>query len=180
MLHNGVTMRRAELADAEALLDAYQRNRQHLRPWEPRRDDGFFTIEGQRAHLRRQLRQHEFGRLVPWVLDDNGCVVGAIALTGILRGPFSSAYLDYWTAASHEGRGLATAAVREVCQIAATTLGLHRIEAATLPENPRSQRVLARSGFTCIGTAAQYLHVNGEWRDHLLHQRILNRDPPVS
>lgn len=179
MLPNGVVLREARLEDASAMLEAYQQNRRHLQRWEAQRDASFFTLDGQQAALRRQLRRHEAGLLVPWVLDDSGRVVGTITLTGIVRGPFCSGYLGYWVSASHEGRGLATAAVQEVCHIAATTLGLHRIEAATLPENTRSQRVLKRSGFTYIGVAPQYLHINGKWQDHELYQMILHQNEPA-
>ena len=53
--------------------------------------------------------------------------------------------------------------------------GLHRLEAGTLVDNVASQRVLRRNGFEQFGLAPRYLHINGEWRDHVLFQR-LNED----
>ena len=108
-----------------------------------------------------------------------GRVVGAVTLSQVALGPFRSASLGYWLAASHTGRGLATAAVRHVCRVARESLSLHRIEASVLPYNAASLRVLARCGFERIGTARAYLHIDGAWRDHELFQRILYEDEPA-
>jgi ribosomal-protein-alanine N-acetyltransferase len=180
VLPDGTVLRTATPADAQALCAAYVDNREHLAPWEPRRDERFFTVEGQAGRLAERLREYEAGRMVPWLLvAGDGRVVGTITLSGITLGPFCSAYLGYWTAAGHQGRGLATAAVKAVCGIAAGELGLHRIEATTLVDNLRSQRVLERCGFEPIGTAPRYLHIDGRWRDHRLFQRILHDAPPA-
>ncbi|MEU0373068.1 GNAT family protein [Streptomyces sp. NPDC006283] len=178
-LPGGVVLRLVSPGDAEALCAAYVANREHLAPWEPRRPDDFFTAEGQAHRLGERLREYEGGRQVPWLLEAaDGRVVGTMTLSGIVLGPFCSAYLGYWTAADHQGRGLATAAVRQVCGLAGEHLGLHRIEASTLTDNVRSQRVLQRCGFEPIGMAPRYLHIDGEWRDHSLFQRILHDGHP--
>lgn len=174
-----VLLRTASPGDAEALCAAYVDNREHLAPWEPRRDDAFFTVEGQARRLADRRREHEAGRLVPWLMvAGDGGVVGTVTLSGITLGPFCSASLGYWTAAGMQRRGLATAAVEAVRAIAAERLGLHRIEAGTLVDNVRSRRVLDKCGFEPIGTAPRYLHIAGAWRDHRLFQRILHDGPP--
>jgi len=76
------------------------------------------------------------------------------------------------------GKGLATRAVEVVAGVADTELKLHRIEASTLTDNVASQRVLQRTGFAQIGSAPNYLHIAGVWRDHNLYQRILNDRQP--
>ena len=50
--------------------------------------------------------------------------------------------------------------------------GLHRLEAGTLLDNAGSQTVLRRNGFQEIGIAPRYLFIAGDWRDHLLFQRL--------
>ncbi|RAG81534.1 alanine acetyltransferase [Streptacidiphilus pinicola] len=179
VLVDGITLRAAQETDAEGLALAFRRDREHLAPWEPRRPESYFTEVGQAARLQDQLRQQKEGLTAPWLLDDDGAVVGAVTLTGITRGAFLSAWMGYWVAASHQGRGLVTAAVTQVCRLAREELGLHRLEASTLPENERSQRVLERCGFERIGFAPRYLHINGQWRDHLLFQRTLHDGPPT-
>jgi ribosomal-protein-alanine N-acetyltransferase len=47
-------------------------------------------------------------------------------------------------------------------------LELHRIEATTLIDNEKSQRVLRNCGFKELGISEKYLYINGEWRDHMI------------
>jgi ribosomal-protein-alanine N-acetyltransferase len=49
---------------------------------------------------------------------------------------------------------------------------MHRLEAGTLVDNVASQRVLEKNGFERIGLARAYLRIAGEWRDHILFQRV--------
>ena len=51
-------------------------------------------------------------------------------------------------------------------------LGLHRVQAETLPDNVRSQRVLARNGFVRYGLAPQYLTIAGRWQDFEMYQLL--------
>ena len=176
----GVILRPLAAADAFPLASAYTENRKHLEPWEPVRPESFFTTDGQAERIDGLLRQFAEGALVPFVFEaPNGRIVGAITLSGISHGPFCSSYLGYWVAADQQNRGLASSAVATVCRIARDTIGLHRIEASTLTENTGSQRVLAKCGFEAIGLAPNYLHINGEWRDCRLFQRVLHDHAPV-
>ncbi|WAP54657.1 GNAT family protein [Streptomyces luomodiensis] len=178
-LADGIVMRPAVQTDAEALADAYVRNREHLAPTSPHRDESFFTAEGQDARLRDELAQWEAGRLVPWVLAGDGRILGTVTLSQIVLGPWRNANLGYWIDAGHLGRGLATRAARSACRAADEHLGLHRVAAGTLTDNVASQRVLLGSGFTWIGRAPDYLYIAGAWREHLIFQRILNERPAV-
>jgi ribosomal-protein-alanine N-acetyltransferase len=78
--------------------------------------------------------------------------------------------------ATANGRGLATAAVREIARLAFADLKLHRIEVGTLLHNAASRKVLARNGFIRFGTAPKYLKIAGEWQDHAMFQ-VLALDP---
>lgn len=159
--------------DASVLAELLRANREFLAPYEPDRSEDYYTEEGQRALVRNLLHQHEVGATLPRViLDDTGCVVGRITLNEIVRGPFLSCRMGYWVGAAHNGRGLATSAVADLVQVAFEELGLHRIEAGTLLDNVRSQRVLERNGFTRFGTAPSYLKIAGAWRDHAMFQRV--------
>ncbi|MEU2618825.1 GNAT family protein [Streptomyces sp. NPDC007157] len=178
----GVILRPIAVGDEKPLSAAYVGNRKHLEPWEPLRPESFFTVEGQAERIDGLLRQAADGIMVPWVMEaaEDRRIVGAITLSGISLGPFCSSYVGYWVAGDQQGRGLASAALERVCEIARDVLGLHRIEASTLIDNTTSQRVLKKCGFETIGDAPQYLHINGEWRDSRLFQRVLHdRDPAL-
>lgn len=175
-----VRLRPAALGDAGPLAESLSRSRTYMRPWEPVRPDAFYTEQGQRERLAVALADRDAGRAMPWVLcDAQDRAIGTFTLNGVVLGPFRSAALGYWVDVDFAGRGLATAAVRLICELARDELRLHRIEAATLPYNEASQRVLANCGFEQIGLAPGYLHIDGEWRDHRLFQRVLH-DGPVT
>ena len=164
------------LADAPVLAELQRVNRAFLAPWEPVRDERYFTEAGQRNAIQDALEQYEEGRNLPYVIaDDSLGVVGRITLNGIVRGPFLSCSVGYWVSQSAGGRGVATAALRDVIGVAFGELGLHRIQGETLPDNVASQRVLERNGFTRIGMAPAYLRIAGRWQDCILYQLINSR-----
>lgn len=159
--------------DAEVLAGLVSRNRAFLAPWDLVRDEEYFTVDGQAQRIERALGEHERGAICPYViLADGGEVVGCITLDGIERGPVQSCHLGYWVDEEHNGRGLATAAVAHMLGVAFDELELHRVQAATLPHNAASQRVLERNGFERIGLARGYLRIAGRWQDHILFQQI--------
>jgi [ribosomal protein S5]-alanine N-acetyltransferase len=147
-------------------------NREFMRPFEPPRTESFYTAEGQLAAIEDVLDRHAQGTTLPHVITDSGRIAGRITLNGIVRGPFLSCSVGYWVSQDAGGRGLATAALGEIIGIAFGPLGLHRIQAETLLPNAASQRVLARHGFERIGLAPRYLHIGGEWQDHILFQLL--------
>lgn len=154
--------------DAEELARLYETNREFLAPFEPERPPEFFTAEGQRERLERQLADgtHAFAIL------DGRAVAGTINLFHIVLESLQSGTIGYWVDAARNGRGLATAAVEDVVAYAFGELALHRVEAATLVDNVPSQRVLEKVGFERIGVARRFLHINGDWRDFVLFQRV--------
>lgn len=172
-LPDGVVLRSLHRDDGPALAAAYERNRAHLEPWEPERPASFYTAEYHAQRVPVEILERSSGRSAPLVLERDGEIVGRVNLTDIVRGAFCNAHLGYWVDARLTGRGVMTAAVAAACGHAAD-LGLHRVQAATLLHNAASQAVLARTGFTRIGTAPQYLQIDGRWQDHALYQRILH------
>ncbi|HEY9357060.1 MAG TPA: GNAT family N-acetyltransferase [Arthrobacter sp.] len=172
-LAGNVRLRVLSASDAERMTDAYRLNRDHLAPWEPERSDEFFTVERQRQIIESKLAQHAEGSEVPFVMLDGDRVIGALTLTGIVRGPFLSAHLGYWVDKEYNGRGIGTAAIAVAVDFSHQELGLHRLQAATLTHNAASQKILKRAGFEEIGLAPNYLRIAGSWQDHILYQRIL-------
>jgi ribosomal-protein-alanine N-acetyltransferase len=161
-------------SDADAMQAAYLLNRNHLAPWEPHRTPGFYTAEGQGKIIDSKLAEHAAGSEVPFILLEGERVVGALTLTGIVRGPFLSANLGYWVDQEYNGRGIGSAAAAFALEYSRLELGLHRLQAATLTHNAASRKVLERAGFTEIGLAPAYLQIAGSWQDHILYQRILD------
>jgi ribosomal-protein-alanine N-acetyltransferase len=164
-----VTTRLISTSDAAELAALLAANHDHLLPYEPARPADYETEAGQRRVIDDLLQKTDS---LPHVIVDQGRIAGRITLNSIVRGPFQSASLGYWVDERAGGRGLASAAVGRILEIAFGELGLHRIEAATLVGNLRSQRVLEKNGFLRYGLAPRYLKIAGDWRDHLLFQRL--------
>ena len=61
-----------------------------------------------------------------------------------------------------------TEAVQAATSFALTSAGLHRVQAAVMPRNAASQRVLGKAGYRREGLAARYLCIAGTWEDHLI------------
>ena len=169
------TTRLIELEDAEELHALLEANRDFLAPFEPAHP-AHETVDDQRRIIEIRRREHADGVTVPHVILDDGRIVGRITLSTIVRFAFQSGNLGYWVAQADNSRGHASAATARLCELAFGELGLHRVEAGTLPGNVRSQRVLEHNGFVRFGLAPHYLRIAGRWQDHVLFQK-LSEDP---
>lgn len=167
-----VAVRLVSEDDAEEITALVARNLAFLAPWEPLRPKDYATEPSQRRMITDALARHADYSGVPLVITVDDAIVGRINVSDIVRGPFQSAHLGYWVGAGHNGRGVATAAVAATITLAFGDYGLHRLQAGTMPHNHGSQRVLRRNGFSEIGLAPRYLKIAGDWRDHLLFQRL--------
>jgi ribosomal-protein-alanine N-acetyltransferase len=155
--------------DAVELAALYRANREFLAPFEPARTEEFYTPNGQRRRLEEAAEEGEGWR---FAILDGDAIAGRINLTDVIRGPLQLANVGYFVDQRCNGRGLATAAVADVVEFAFGEAGLHRVEAGTLPDNLTSQRVLEKNGFERFGLASKLLLLGGDWRDHVLFERI--------
>jgi ribosomal-protein-alanine N-acetyltransferase len=167
-----ITTRLVSFEDVPVLAELLRVNRDFLAPFEPIRDEDYFTVDGQHAVIRAALERHEQGTTLPHVIVESGRVLGRITLNEIVRGPLQSCSLGYWVGSADNGRGVATTAVRGFVRVAFEELGLHRVEAGTLLHNVASQRVLERNGFVRFGVAPKYLNIAGGWQDSARYQLL--------
>lgn len=176
---DGVYLRPAEMRDFDAWATLREKSRAFLTPWEPTWPGDDLT----RAAFRRRLRRHEqeidSDEAYPFLIfrDADDALLGGLTLGQVKRGVAQSATLGYWMGAPYAGMGYMSRAVRAVTGFAFTVLRLHRIEAACLPHNEASIRLLERNGFRHEGLARAYLRINGLWQDHVLFA-LLETDPP--
>ena len=85
--------------------------------------------------------------------------------------------IGYWMGERYAGQGAMFDALQCVIPFAFTTLRLHRLEAACIPSNKRSVRLLEKAGFQREGLLRSYLCINGSWHDHYLYARIVGETP---
>jgi ribosomal-protein-alanine N-acetyltransferase len=162
--------------DAPLLLDFDSRNRRFLAPWEPLRDDLYYTETRVLGAIRADTRAAHRGTAFRWHLylkKDLGRIIGSLSLSSIVEGAFLSALLGYRLDGKQTGQGYMTEAVQAVVEYAFEKMGLHRIEANVMPRNAASRRLLGRLGFVEEGTARKYLKIAGNWEDHI-HYVLFN------
>jgi len=103
-----------------------------------------------------------------WV---EGEMVGQINLGGIAFGALRGAHIGYWIDQGQSNRGITTEAVITLTEFAFSELRLHRIEISFRPENDASKRVAEKSGYHYEGIRPRFLHIDGQWRDHVVFVR---------
>ncbi|MEU1934229.1 GNAT family N-acetyltransferase [Streptomyces coeruleorubidus] len=143
-----VKLERLRADHADALLAFERENRGYFARSIPDRGDAYFTAAGF-AERHRALLAEQHARVCHFhvVLDEEGNLVGRVNLIDVTDG---CAELGYRVGERAAGRGVATAAVAQVCRLAATDYGLTSLTAVTTLDNPASMTVLARSGFTRV------------------------------
>jgi len=95
-------------------------------------------------------------------------MVGQVTVSSITWGSARSASVGYWIDRAYAGRGITPTAVALVIDHCFSAVGLHRIEIAVRPENTASLAVVSKLGLRREGEAPRYLHIDGDWRDHVL------------
>lgn len=149
-------------------------SRAFLEPWEPLWTHDELERTGWRARMRRYREDFDAGNAIAYLIFDNDDdqMVGGITLGNIRYGVSQSAQIGYWMGERHAGHGYMTDAVNALLVHCFVTMRLHRIEAACIPGNARSIRVLEKVGFTREGLLRSYLRINGIWHDHYIYARI--------
>ena len=134
---------------AEAVLAFESANRAYFAMSISDRGDEYFETFAERH--RALLAEQDAGVGAYYVLvDDDGAVLGRFNLVFVGDGV---AQVGYRVAQQATGRGVATAAVRDLCLLASSRHGVSTLRAATSHENVASQRVLLNAGFVEVGPA---------------------------
>jgi ribosomal-protein-alanine N-acetyltransferase len=170
----GVTLRTPQFTDYNTWAALREQSREFLTPWEPTWPADDLSRSAFRRRIRRyveDLRTDQgYAFLIARTSDD--ALVGGLTLANIRRGVAQAGSLGYWMGEPFIRKGYMTAAVRALIPFAFTTLRLHRLEAACIPTNSGSIRLLENAGFVREGYARDYLCINDIWQDHLLYGRL--------
>ncbi len=123
-------------------------SRDFLTPWEPTWPEDDLTRAAFRRRLRRQVEDMARDESFTFLIFDSvtDALLGGLTLGGIRRGVSQAATLGYWMGAPHAGKGRMTRAVSAATRYGFSTLRLHRVEAACLPENVASMTLLEHNG----------------------------------
>jgi [ribosomal protein S5]-alanine N-acetyltransferase len=173
----GVWLRAPMMGDYGPWAELRALSRDHLTPWEPvwQRDELSRSSYRRRVrHYQRESRE-DLGYAFLIFSDADDQLAGGLTISNVRRGVTQSGIVGYWIGKPYACRGYMTEALRAAVGFAFDTLHLHRLEAATMPHNVPSVRVLEHNGFRREGYARRLLKINGTWEDHVLHA-LLSED----
>jgi [ribosomal protein S5]-alanine N-acetyltransferase len=171
---NGVMLRTPQTTDFEEWAALRDASRDFLTPWEPTWPDDDLTRSAFRRRIKRYTEDLRADQGYAFLIfrHEDGVLVGGLTLANIRRGVAQAGSLGYWMGLPFIRHGYMTAAVRAVIPFALASLRLHRLEAACIPSNAGSIKLLENTGFSREGYAREYLCINGTWQDHLLYARL--------
>ena len=169
-----VTLRLPQMGDYEEWAELREASRAFLVPWEPTWPVDDLSRASFRRRVKRYAEDQRNDLAYPYFIFNNEDekLVGGLTVTNIRRGVAQAGSLGYWMGAAFARQGFMTAAVRALVPFTFSTLKLHRIEAACIPENAASVKLLEKTGFVREGYAREYLCINGVWQDHLLYAQV--------
>lgn len=174
-----VYMRYPVHADYQAWSSLRGQSRSFLKPWEPLWPHDELMRSAFRARVKRCSRDVRDDQAYSYLIFSTRSdeLLGGVTLSHVRRGVAQTASVGYWIGAPFARRGIMTEAVSSLLSHAFDGLNLNRVEAACLPFNTPSRRLLLRCGFSEEGYARSYLKINGMWQDHLLFA-IVRTDLP--
>nr|WP_082490635.1 GNAT family protein [Aureimonas sp. Leaf454] len=170
----GVVLRLPEARDYEEWRRLREASRTFLTPWEPLWTPDELSGRAYRQRLLRyRLDARERSSYTFFLFDTrSGALLGGVTIGQIRRGVAQCCTLGYWMGEVHAGAGWMHRGVEALKPFVFDVEGLHRIEAACLPTNARSIRLLEKSGFRREGYLRNYLKIAGQWEDHHLYSHL--------
>lgn len=174
LLVDDLNIRLVSHKDAEAIAAYYQRNRVFLQPWEPLREEGFFTVAGWEKRLSQlaELHKHKLAYYFVITRESSHQICGVINYSNLVRHPFYACHVGYSLDEACQGQGMMRKALSATVAWMFDEESFHRVMAAYMPRNHKSAAVLNDAGFGIEGEAKDYLLINGRWEDHILTAKI--------
>lgn len=167
-------LRMPRLQDYDAWAQLRGASRSFLEPWEPRWAPDELSHHAFRQRLKRYRSEYERGVGIAFFIYERTRreLAGGLSVSNIRRGVAQCGHIGYWMGERFAGRGLMLDALQVLIPFSFEQLQLHRLEAACIPDNTRSMRLLEKAGFQREGLMRSYLRINGCWQDHFLYALI--------
>ena len=173
--NDNLVLRQLKLRDKKEWTKLRQRNQGWFRQWESTVPDEFSDGKASFYQIVKNLRvEAKAQRSLPFVMEIDKKIAGQITVANINYGSTRSAFIGYWIAEEFAGKGYTPLAVAMAIDHCFQILNLHRIEITIRPENLKSLRVVEKLGLRSEGLRPKYLHIDGDWRDHLVF--AINKD----
>ena len=175
-----VYLRYPRAADYPLWAELRGESREFLSKWEPVWAEDELSRGAFRRRIKRYQKESRLDSAYVFFVfrKSDDALMGGCTLSNVRRGVTQCCALGYWIGARFARQGFMHDALASLTPFVFKTLGMHRIEAACVPENTPSRKLLAKLGFREEGLAKKYLLINGAWSDHVLFGLLENEALP--
>lgn len=152
------------------VADYYSRNRDFHAEFSQTHGEDYFKYSVQKEYLIAETKDFKKGRMLPIFITRKGDpkhIIGRISYFDIIYGGMKTAIVGYSLDKDEIKKGIMTEALKYTMRFLSEYYHLHRVEAYILPKNTRSINLIKRAGFIEEGIKHKYMHINGNWEDHL-------------
>ena len=167
LIDGNVTLRPLRLEDKERLVELGNNSK-----ISDNLTDDFpnpYTIEAADKFLTNAIKDQPIRR---FAIEENGIYVGNCALHPSYDIYRFNAELGYFVGEPYWGRGIATKAIKLLCDYGLSELNIHRIYAGVFAYNPASEKVLKKCGFEFEGVFKKGLYKNGAFHDEIRYALV--------
>ena len=171
ILSERLILRLPLLTDYKSWVILRRKSEDFLNKWEPEKDSNYYSKTNFNQRVKWAKKNFNSKKVIHLFifLRSNNHLVGGITLDNIRYGPFQSATLGYWLGEEFSKKGIMTEGLNSMMIYASKNVGISRIEAATLPNNIASRRLLEKCNFKYEGVGQYFLQIKGKWQHHILY-----------
>ncbi|MBQ8041334.1 MAG: GNAT family N-acetyltransferase [Lachnospiraceae bacterium] len=159
---------------ASSVLDFYLQDKELFERYEADRPSGFYTVSFQKNTLHAEYSltmKLQSVRYYVFLKENPAVPIGTVCLYNIASS-FARCEIGYKFSSAYHHHGYASEAVERCIDMAFAELGIHRICAMVQQDNTSSIRLLESLGFQKEGICRHYLHIKGNWVDHLQYSLL--------
>ncbi len=182
ILSERLILRLPIVADYEKWVVLRKKSEDFINKWEPEKDINYYSKNFFNKRVKWAKKNFDLKIVLHFFifLRSNYQLVGGITLDNIRYGPFHSATLGYWLGEEFSNKGIMTEGLNSLITYVNKNMGISRIEAATLPDNIASRRLLEKCNFKYEGVGQYYLQIKGKWKHHILYANISDARKSIS
>lgn len=157
---------------ADQVLQFYQRNRDFLEKYEPKRPHDFYSLSFHKSNLSYEYSSFLKSKYMRvWLFENDAPQrpVGTVCFNNIRHAAFCSCVVGYKMDHAYQKKGYMTEALSYLLPVVCREYHLRRIEAYVMPENKPSIRLLEKLTFEREGFLREYARIMDTWQDHYLY-----------
>ena len=162
------------LSDFQSWVTLRKDSEDFLAQWEPERDKNFYSLALFKSRIRWAKKNFKEKKVIHAFIfrQEDNLLIGAITVDNVRRGAAQAGSIGYWMGKPFVQNGYMFEVVKALIFYVFKKFEVSRLEAATLPENQPSRKLLEKMGFKYEGVAQSYLEISGRWRNHVMYSLL--------